>query len=90
MTRDIALVVDCDVLAASLVATVKKAATRFLEDVEVFDIYEGKGVEEGRKSVAMSLTYLNREQTLTDEELQPVHQKVLTALEEAHQASLRK
>ena len=90
MTRDIALVVDRDVLASSLVETVKKAATRFLEAVEVFDIYEGKGVEEGRKSVAMSLTYLNREQTLTDEELQPVHQKVLVALEETHQAGLRK
>ena len=89
MTRDIAVVVDREVLSDALVQTIKTSATRFLENVEVFDIYEGKGVEEGHKSVAISLTYLNREQTLTDEELQPVHQKVLAALEANHNASLR-
>ncbi|HAX73242.1 MAG TPA: phenylalanine--tRNA ligase subunit beta [Firmicutes bacterium] len=89
MTRDIAVVVDCEVLAGELVATIKNAANKLLQTVEVFDIYEGKGVEVGKKSVAISLYYLNRENTLTDEELQPVHQKVLNALTSEHNASLR-
>lgn len=89
MTRDIALVVNRDVLAADLVQTIKTAASKLLQTVEVFDIYEGKGVEEGKKSVAISLYYLDREKTLTDEDLQPTHQKVLTALTKEHEAVLR-
>ena len=83
MTRDIALVVDREVLADDLVQTIKKAANKLLQTVEVFDIYEGK------KSVAISLYYLDREKTLTDEDLQPTHQKVLNALTKEHDAVLR-
>ena len=89
MTRDIALVVDRAVLAEQLVQTIKKASNKLLQNVEVFDIYEGKGVEEGKKSVAISLYYLDREKTLTDEDLQPTHQKVLEALTKEHEAVLR-
>ncbi|MDE5976959.1 MAG: phenylalanine--tRNA ligase subunit beta [Turicibacter sp.] len=89
MTRDIALVVNREVLADELVQTIKKAANKLLQTVEVFDIYEGKGVEEGKKSVAISLYYLDREKTLTDEDLQPTHQKVLNALTNEHDAVLR-
>ena len=89
MTRDIALVVDREVLADQLVQTIENAANHLLQTVEVFDIYEGKGVEEGKKSVAISLYYLDREKTLTDEDLQPTHQKVLNALTEEHNAVLR-
>ena len=89
MIRDIALVVGSDVLAADLIQTIKNVAPKLLQAVEVFDIYEGKGVEDGKKSIAISLAYLNREKTLTDEELQPVHQKVLDALTQEHQAVLR-
>ncbi|MTL48055.1 phenylalanine--tRNA ligase subunit beta, partial [Turicibacter sanguinis] len=89
MTRDIALVVNREVLADDLVQTIKKAANKLLQTVEVFDIYEGKGVEEGKKSVAISLYYLDREKTLTDEDLQPTHQKVLDALTAEHDAVLR-
>lgn len=89
MTRDIALVVDCNVLTDELVQTIKKASNKLLQNVEVFDIYEGKGVEEGKKSVAISLYYLDREKTLTDEDLQPAYQKVLEALTKEHSAVLR-
>jgi len=89
MGRDIALVVNREILASELVETIKKAAPKLLQSVDVFDVYEGKGVEEGKKSIAISLFYLNDEKTLTDEELQPVHQKVLEALTKEHQAILR-
>ena len=89
MGRDIALLVDRNVQAGDLIQTIKNAAPSLLQKVEVFDIYEGKGVEDDKKSVALSLYYLNREKTLTDEELQPTHQKVLKALMEQHDAVLR-
>ncbi|MCL1950969.1 MAG: phenylalanine--tRNA ligase subunit beta [Turicibacter sp.] len=89
MGRDIALVVDANVQAGDLIQTIQQAATSLLNHVEVFDIYAGIGVEDGKKSVALSLYYLNREKTLTDEEVQPVHQKVLSALEAKHEAVLR-
>lgn len=89
MIRDIALVVNREITAAELVATIKQVTPKLLKSAEVFDIYEGKGVEEGKKSVAISLYYLSDEKTLTDDELQPIHQSVLDALTKEHQAVLR-
>ncbi|WP_411841951.1 phenylalanine--tRNA ligase subunit beta [Salinicoccus sp. HZC-1] len=82
ITRDIALVVEQSVTADELMTTVKSAAKKYLEDVFVFDVYEGENVEDGMKSVALRLTYLNKEQTLTDEEIEAVHNPVLEALEQ--------
>ena len=89
MGRDIALVVDRNVPAADLIHTIKTSATNLLQEVEVFDIYEGPGLGETKKSIALSLSYLHREKTLTDEELLPIHSKVLEALTVAHGAVLR-
>ena len=49
MTRDIALVVNRDVLAGDLVQTIKRAANKLIQNVEVFDVYEGKNLENGKK-----------------------------------------
>ncbi|MEA5632182.1 phenylalanine--tRNA ligase subunit beta-related protein, partial [Bacillus velezensis] len=53
------------------------------------DVYEGEHMEEGKKSVAFSLQYVNPEQTLTEEEVTKAHSKVLKALEDTYQAVLR-
>lgn len=82
ITRDIALVVEQSVTADALMNTIRKAAKKYLEDVFVFDVYQGENVADGMKSVAIRLTYLNREQTLTDEEIEAVHSPVLEALEQ--------
>lgn len=81
ITRDIALVVDDTVAADTLVRTVETAATKYLVDVFVFDVYEGDNMEAGKKSVGLRLTYLNKEDTLTDEEIEKQHTPVLEALE---------
>ena len=60
-----------------------------LEEVKLFDIYRGKQVEDGKKSVAFSLRYRNREQTITDEEVSVVHNNILKVLEEQFNAVLR-
>ncbi|ATH92710.1 phenylalanyl-tRNA synthase subunit beta [Bacillus glycinifermentans] len=89
VTRDIALVVNKDIASGQLEDVIKKAGGKLLKEVHVFDVYEGEHMEEGKKSVAFSLQYLNPEQTLTEEEVTKVHDKVLKALEETYQAVLR-
>jgi len=75
------------------VGRIKKVIEEFgkpiLESVELFDVYRGKQVEEGKKSVAFNLVYRDKEKTLTDDEVSKVHQSVLDALKEKLQAVLR-
>ncbi|WP_367069108.1 phenylalanine--tRNA ligase subunit beta [Bacillus velezensis] len=89
VTRDIALVADKTVTSGQLQAVIKEAGGVLLKEVTVFDVYEGEHMEEGKKSVAFSLQYVNPEQTLTEEEVTKVHENVLKALEETYQAVLR-
>lgn len=53
---------------------------KLLKDIRVFDVYEGEKMEQGKKSVAFSLTYFDPERTLTDEEVVAAHNKVLKAI----------
>ncbi|AQQ52839.1 phenylalanine--tRNA ligase subunit beta [Planococcus lenghuensis] len=83
ISRDIALVLGKDTQAATIESIIRNAGGRLLKDVTVFDVYEGKNMEPGKKSVAFSLTYFDPEKTLTDEEVAAAHDKVLKALAEA-------
>jgi phenylalanyl-tRNA synthetase beta chain len=67
--QDIALVVDSDVLAADVIRAVRAGGGDLLDDVELFDVYSGDQVGEGRKSLAMTLRFRSPERTLTDEEV---------------------
>jgi len=89
ITRDIALVVNKDVVAGEIEKVITKAGGKMLKEVTVFDLYEGDRLEEGKKSVAFSLRYFDPERTLTDEDVSKTHQKVLDAVEEKLGATLR-
>ncbi|KHF41018.1 phenylalanine--tRNA ligase subunit beta [Halalkalibacter okhensis] len=89
MVRDIALVVDTHRSAGEVEAVIRWAGTELLHDVRLFDLYEGEHMEEGKKSLAFSLTYLDPERTLTDEEVTKAHTEVLKMLEEHVGATLR-
>ncbi len=82
ISRDIALVLSKIVEAATIETVIRNAGGKLLKDVRVFDLYEGDKMEEGKKSVAFSLTYFDPEKTLTDEEVINAHEKVLAALTE--------
>ncbi|MBL7572975.1 phenylalanine--tRNA ligase subunit beta [Staphylococcus saccharolyticus] len=81
VTRDIALEVNHDVAASELIATIHDNGEDILIDTLVFDVYEGGHLEEGKKSIAIRLSYLDTENTLTDERVTAVHDKILAALE---------
>ncbi len=67
-TQDVALVVDQDVVAGDVKATLAEGAGELLESVELFDVYVGKGIEEGKKSLAFALRFRAPDRTLTADE----------------------
>lgn len=90
MQRDIAVVVAADVEAGALIAEIRQTAGKLLEDVQVFDVFTGSKLGEGKKSVALSLVYRHKERTLTDEEVTAVHDRVVAGLAQTFAAELRK
>lgn len=88
-SRDIALLVDEDMEVGKIEEVIKANGGNILENVKLFDVYRGKQVEEGKKSVAFALTYRDKDKTLTDEDVAAVHGKVLEALKEKLNAVLR-
>lgn len=86
---DLALLVDLDVKAGDIVNIVRKNAGKILKDVEVFDVYKGKGVPEGQQSIAVSMVFQSEERTLTDKDINPVVEKIVNALRNQLKAVLR-
>lgn len=87
--RDFAFLIDRDVAVADLVKATKGADKAHIADVSVFDVYEGKGVPDGQRSVAISAVFEPREVTFSDEQIEALSQKICTAVEKAVGAILR-
>lgn len=80
MSRDIALEVGSDVNVSEIIGLIREAAPKYLTDVYPFDVYEGEHIADGKKSVALHLTYLDKEKTLTDKDIEALHTPVEAAL----------
>ncbi len=87
--RDLALIVKEDVSVSQIINCIKGSGEQTLRDVVVFDIYRGKGVEDGNKSVALSLILQDDSQTLTDSEIDVIFSKLLETLANDISAKLR-
>ena len=87
--RDIAVLVKDDITSHQIESVVKETAGSLLESVKMFDIYKGKQIEEGYKSVAYALVFRADERTLVDDEVNKIFNKVLKALEDDLGAQLR-
>ncbi|MDD5273973.1 MAG: phenylalanine--tRNA ligase subunit beta, partial [Methylovulum sp.] len=87
--RDLALIVKEDISADAVSHCIKDSGEATLQDVVIFDIYRGKGVEEGSKSVALSLHLQNDLQTLTDSEIDAILTRILVRLTNQINAKLR-
>ena len=79
VTRDFAFVVDDNVAAADLVAAVNKAEKQLLRDVTIFDVYKGKGVEDTKKSIALTVKIQADDRTLTDVEIEKISTEIITS-----------
>jgi phenylalanyl-tRNA synthetase beta chain len=91
--RDLAFFVETHISVTELERTMRKAATTsngsLLSSIELFDEYRGEHVPAGQRSLAFRLIYRADDRTLTDDEVNPVHQKVRDALEDKFRVSLR-
>ena len=87
--RDLAVVVDENVLAQDIVDAVKGAKIKFLTDVKVFDEYKSEQIGKNKKSVAMSFAFSSLERTLTDDEIAAEMAKILSALKRKVGAKIR-
>jgi phenylalanyl-tRNA synthetase beta chain len=89
MRRDVALIVDESVSHEAALNVVKQTKPANLEKTELFDVYRGKGIPEGKKSVAYAFTYRNPERTLTETETNAAHEKLVEQLKTRLQAEVR-
>jgi phenylalanyl-tRNA synthetase beta chain len=87
--RDIAVIVDQGVTAAELRQCITTGATDTLQNLKLFDVYQGKGIDPNRKSLAIGLTFQHASRTLTDDEINNSVDKIVTSLEAQFGASLR-
>ena len=87
--RDLALVVADSVTAGDVEHTIASVAGELLRHVNTFDVYAGKGIGEGRKSLAMSLTLQHPSRTLRDDEVNELVDRVVSRLQQDFAASLR-
>ena len=89
IAKDVAFVVDKDVISCDIEATIKKAGGRLLQSIEVFDVYEGEHVAEGKKSIAYNLLFMADDRTLTDEEVMKVFDQIIDKVVSVHSAEVR-
>lgn len=87
--RDSAFLFDCTVSAQQLFDVLDKIKIKNLDDVTLFDVYSGKGVPEGKKSMAVRARYRSLEKTLTDDEINATHAKIVKSLQNNLGAELR-
>jgi phenylalanyl-tRNA synthetase beta chain len=78
VSRDFAFIVDRSVKAGDIVRAAQTADRKLIADVTVFDVYEGKGIDTAKKSIAIAVTLQPREKTLTDQEIEAVAAKIVT------------
>jgi len=86
---DLALVVDEPVKNSEIENEIKKSGSSLLKSVRLFDIYRGKQLEDGKKSMAYSLTFLDRTRTLKDIEIEIIVKRILENLDKKFKAKLR-
>ncbi|MBW8361282.1 MAG: phenylalanine--tRNA ligase subunit beta [Kaistella sp.] len=87
--RDLALLIDKNVTYAELYHSVKKNPSKYLKNVSLFDVYEGKNLPEGKKSYAMSFELLNEEKTLEEKEIAEVMNSLIKNFRKEFSAELR-
>ncbi|QIL88956.1 phenylalanine--tRNA ligase subunit beta [Microbulbifer sp. SH-1] len=87
--RDLAVLADAQTPVGELAQAAVEAAGEFLTDFNIFDVYQGKGIDFNSKSVAMGLTFQHPSRTLNDEEINAAVEAVVRQLEQKYNASLR-
>ncbi|WP_196593040.1 phenylalanine--tRNA ligase subunit beta [Pectinatus sottacetonis] len=89
VSRDLAITVDAGIDSEKIKKVITKSAGQYLVNLDLFDVYSGKQIEAGQKSLAFALTFQAAEKTLTDEEIDKSFTAIITALKKSFAAVLR-
>ncbi|HQL90979.1 MAG TPA: phenylalanine--tRNA ligase subunit beta [Syntrophales bacterium] len=89
MVRDVAFLVGAETEAAGMIALAVSAGEELLETVDIFDVYSGKGIPEGMKSLGLRFTYRSASRTLTDDETSRAHGRIVSKIVESTGARIR-
>ena len=89
ISKDVAFVLPKNVNSAAVIDSIKRGGGKLLKSVEVFDYYEGDKIEENKKSIAYNLYFESFEKTLSDEEVNPLFDKIIETVVKSHNAVLR-
>ncbi|MDR8392533.1 phenylalanine--tRNA ligase subunit beta [Aliifodinibius sp. S!AR15-10] len=86
---DLAVVVNANIAAGDLMQTIEDTAGEKLRSIDIFDVFEGESIGEAKKSVAFRLSFLDKNKTLTINDVEPIIEEVLNVLKEQYSATLR-
>ena len=87
--KDVAFVLDKEVLSSEVVKEIKKSGGKLLKEIQIFDKYEGEKIDSNKKSLAFKLTFNDLTKTLTDEEVMSVFNKIIDDVTKKFKCSLR-
>jgi phenylalanyl-tRNA synthetase beta chain len=87
--RDVAFLVDRDIRAGDVMGTIRESAGELLSTIEMFDVFEGGALGEGKKSLGFSIELMSRDRTLTDAEIDETVRRTVSEVERRHNAVLR-
>ena len=89
ISKDMAFVVNKDILSEDISKEIKKSGGKLVTNIEVFDVYEGENIGLNNKSIAYKVVFEDYNKTLTDEEVMPIFNKIITSIEDKFNAKLR-
>ena len=89
ISKDLAILIDKNISSDEIAKAIKKAAGSLLTNTEIFDVYEGQNIPEGKRSIAYSLSFGANDRTLTDEEINNIMKKIIDNLQNKIGAELR-
>lgn len=79
--KDLAILLDKDIASKEVEVKIKKKAGSLLQEIKVFDVYEGKNIDKNKRSIAYSLTFGNEKRTLNDDEVNNIMENIISSLE---------
>lgn len=89
VSKDLAFILSRDINSLDVINTIRKSGGRFLTNIDVFDYYEGDKIDKNKKSIAYSLTFESYDKTLSDEEINPMLNKIIENVIKNHNGILR-
>ena len=88
-SRDLSFVVNKSVASSTIENVIKSSGGKFLKDILIFDVYEGKGIEEEKKSIAISVSWQSMKQTLKDSDIDSAVERIVNSMKKELGGELR-